>query len=59
MGVVARRSDGSVIAWRRHVLAHVTCPELAESLAARYAVQLAINWSMHRVIVERGLFERC
>lgn len=52
IGVVIRDSNGVVVAWKRRRIKFIRCPEIAESLAAKCAVQFAGEHHFSDVIFE-------
>ncbi|KAK4410109.1 hypothetical protein Sango_0083900 [Sesamum angolense] len=52
VGIVARNSEGLCLAWRTRCVNHADDAALAEALAAREAMRLAIQESWQNVILE-------
>lgn len=50
--MVGKNIDGQVIAWRRRRVPYIQNPEVAKALAARQAVQLAMDRGFIRIHIE-------
>ena len=52
IGVVARNSEGVVVAWRQKRIQHLICPETAEALAVLEGVRLTGQLGWQKVSIE-------
>ncbi|KAL0410940.1 UNVERIFIED_CONTAM: putative mitochondrial protein [Sesamum latifolium] len=52
VGIIARDSNGTCLAWFSHRFARAASPEFAEAIAAREAVKFAIRLGFHNCLIE-------